>query len=132
MTQAIQWNGKTITEPGIYTGISLEDYHNKLDLLDAPSVSKSALKHIFPSLGGSPKEFWHLWKHNPKHVTLEPSDALEFGKATHALMLGDEVFHAAFSVRPEQWKDYKTKAAKEWKKAVRAEGKTRVTLEQMQ
>lgn len=130
--KAIKWNGETITEPGIYTGISLDDYHNKLDLLDAPSVSKSNLKHLFPSLGGSPKKFWHLWKHNPNHIEIEPTDALEMGKAVHALLLGDEVFDEKFSVRPERFKDYKTKAAKEWRDAVRAEGKTPITLEQVQ
>ncbi|MFN3247726.1 PD-(D/E)XK nuclease-like domain-containing protein [Roseibium album] len=142
MTQAIQWNGKTITEPGIYTGISLEDYHNKLDLLDAPSVSKSALKHIFPSLKGSPKQFWNLWKFNPQHVVKKPSKEMDLGKAVHALMLGDEVFVDKFAVQPEEYPDKKTGGpkpwsnnagfCKNWNEEQAESGKTVVTLEQIE
>ncbi|WP_245413750.1 PD-(D/E)XK nuclease-like domain-containing protein [Fulvimarina endophytica] len=60
------------------------------------------------------------------------SDALDFGKCVHCLLLGDEVFKDAFEVRPEQWKDYKPKAAQEWRDAVRAAGKTPVTLDDLE
>jgi hypothetical protein len=132
MPNVIQWNGETITEPGIYSGISLEDYHNKLDLLDAESVSKSSLKRLFRSLKGSPKEFWNLWAYNPDHITLKPSEELDLGKCTHALLMGDEVFEDRFSVRPEKWGNYNTKAAREWRDSVRAAGKTPITLEQIE
>lgn len=124
---AREWDGKTITEPGVYSNIPLEDYHNNLALLDGPSVSKSSLKNIFRSLKGSPKQFWTLWAHNPDHVVLEPSDALNLGKATHALLLGDEVFAEKFAIRPAEFKDYRKQAAQDWKKAVLESGKTPVT-----
>ncbi|MBO6858337.1 PD-(D/E)XK nuclease-like domain-containing protein [Roseibium sp.] len=127
---AIEWDGKTITQPGVYVGISLSDYHEKLDLLDAPSVSKSNLKHLFPSLGGSPKKFWHLWKHNPNHITPKTKPQFNLGKATHCLMLGDEVFEEAFSVSP--FDDFRTKAAREWKAEQESEGRTIVTAEQIE
>lgn len=123
----LQYDGGTITIPGVYSGISLDTYHGKLDLLDAASVSKSILKWIFPSRGGSPKAFWGRWAHNPRHVQQKRSDALDFGKATHCLVLGDEVFEEAFSIRPDIYSDYKTKDAKAWRDAVIASGKTPIT-----
>lgn len=126
-----RWDGKQITADGVYAGISLDDYHGKVDLFDAPSVSKSALKWVLPAHGGSPKAFFGRWKWNPDHIEQEPSDALDFGKAAHCLLLGDEVFDEGFSVRPKEFRDYKTKAAQEWRDAVRAAGKTVVTPDQL-
>lgn len=96
-----KWDGaSTITESGIWSNIPLEDYHQKIDLLDGPSISKSSVKWLLPAHGGSPKAFWGRWAHNPKRVEQKSSDALDFGKATHALLLGDEVFADKFIVRP--------------------------------
>lgn len=95
-----RWDGKTITEPGVYAGIDLAQYHGDRDLFDGPSVSKSALKWLLPAHGGSPKAFWGRWKWNPNHIEQESSAALDFGKATHCLLLGDEVFEDSFVVRP--------------------------------
>lgn len=94
------WNGETITENGVYAKISLDDYHGKRDLLDGPSISKSALKWLLPAYGGSPKAFWGRWKWNPNHVEPETTKALDFGKAAHCLLLGDEVFEERFTIRP--------------------------------
>lgn len=95
------WDGTTISEPGIYRGIPLEDYHNNTTLLSGPSVSKSNLKHIAPP-DGSPKRFWANWAQNPRRVGSKKSRALDFGKAVHCLFLGDEVFDDRFIVRPEK------------------------------
>jgi hypothetical protein len=100
-----RWDGQTITKPGVYAGISLDDYHGKTDLLDGPSVSKSALKWLLPAHGGSPKAFWGRWKHNPNHIEQDSSKALDFGKAAHSLLLGDEVFGEKFVVRPSHRPD---------------------------
>ncbi|NKI61801.1 hypothetical protein HCG46_26235 [Labrenzia sp. PO1] len=142
MTEAIQWNGETITEPGVYVGIPLEEYHNNLKLLDAPSVSKSSLKHLFPALGGSPKKFWHLWKQNPNHIKPKTTNALNLGKAVHALLLGDEVFSEKFAVQPETYPNSKTGKpsawsnnathCKAWNKEQEDAGKTIVTSEQIE
>lgn len=94
------WDGKTITKNGVYSGISLDDYHGKRDLLDGPSISKSALKWLVPAMGGSPKAFWGRWQFNPDHIEQDTSKALDFGKAAHCLLLGDEVFEERFTVRP--------------------------------
>jgi len=122
-----RWDGKTISRNGIYSGISLDDYHGKTDLLDGPSISKSMLKHLIPAHGGSPKAFWGRWKFNPDHIEQKTTKALDFGKAAHARLLGDEVFDEKFAVLPEQYPDFKTAAAREWRDARIAEGKTVIT-----
>ncbi|MFC5385145.1 PD-(D/E)XK nuclease-like domain-containing protein [Aquamicrobium segne] len=127
-----EWDGQPITARGVYSGISLEDYHRKTDLFDGPSISKSALKWLLPAHGGSPKAFWGRWAWNPNHFTPEPTDALDFGKAAHCLLLGDEVFEDGFAVRPEKFKDYKTKAAQNWRDSVREQGKTPITSDQVE
>lgn len=126
------WDGKTITKNGVYSGISLDDYHGKRDLLDGPSVSKSALKWLVPAMGGSPKAFWGRWQFNPDHIEQDTSKALDFGKAAHCLLLGDEVFGERFCIRPEQWADWRTKAAQDWRDEQVAQGKTIITAEQFE
>ncbi|PZU22462.1 MAG: hypothetical protein DI589_11245 [Shinella sp.] len=107
------WNGETISENGVYSGITLDQYHGKRDLLDGPSVSKSILKWLVPAMGGSPKAFWGRWAYNPSHITPKSSDALDFGKAAHCLLLGDEVFEDRFIVRPTHRPDDMAKHEKE-------------------
>lgn len=108
------YSGGQITEPGVYRGISLDDYHEKRDLFDGPSVSKSALKWLLPPHGGSPKAFWGRWKWNPDHIEPKSTDALKFGSAAHCLLLGDEVFSERYAVRPETYPDKKTGEPKKW------------------
>lgn len=97
----IDWDGEMITEPGLYRGIPLQVYHNDVQLLSGPSVSKSSLKDIAPP-EGSPKKFWTYWAGNPNRRFRPTSRALTFGRAAHALMLGDEVFDDKFIIRPEK------------------------------
>lgn len=125
-----------ITENGVYSDISLERYHNDPELFDGPSVSKSALKHMLPPHGGSPKRFWGYWKYNPDHVTPKTTPALNFGRAAHCLMLGDEVFSEKFVLRPDKidgknWQGNRT-VCKEWLAEQSGKGLTVVTSEQIE
>lgn len=120
----IPWDGTMIEMPGIYRDIPIDEYHGNIDLLDGPSISKSGLKNLLPIHGGSPKRFWKLWAQNPNHIQMERSDALDFGKAAHALLLGDEVFADKFAIRPEVYKDWRTNAAKEWRQDMIEMGRT--------
>lgn len=142
LMDVIPWDGTTITKPGVYSGIPLDAYHTKLDLLDAPSVSKSALKWIIPGHpGASPKAFWGRWAFNPNHIKAKSSDALDFGKAVHCLLLGDEVFADSFVIRPDKAHDANGKlkawnanlaGAKEWLAEQAAAGRTVITAEQLE
>ena len=131
------WDGETpISENGVYVGISLEDYHDNTKLLDAPSVSKSSLQKMAPP-DGHPKKFWAYWAHNPKRVEQEPSKFMDFGKAVHALLLGDEVFKDKFIVRPNKapdgtaWNSNKN-VCKDWLKEKADAGLTVLQTEQIE
>jgi hypothetical protein len=101
------WDGTQITEPGIYAGVSLADYHDNPALFDGPAISKSSIKHLMPAHGGSPKAFWGRWRHNPDHIEQKSTDALNFGKAAHCLLLGDEVFEHGFAIHPAVYPNHK-------------------------
>lgn len=125
------WSGSQITQGGIYKDISLDDYHGNLDLFDGPSVSKSAIKYMAPP-NGSAKEFWHRWSHNPDSIKPKKSNALNFGKAVHAILLGDEVFAEKYATRPVMWDSWRSKAAQEWKIDQEANGITVITDEDLE
>jgi len=133
----IEWDGNTITNPGVYKGIPLADYHNRRDLFDGPSVSKSALKALLPTHGGSPKAFWGRWKHNPDHVEPKTTPALNFGRAVHCLLLGDEAFADSFVLRPEKapdgraWNGNNT-SCKDWLAEQEDAGLTVITSDQLE
>lgn len=128
----IKWDGKPITIPGVYSGISLDEYHENKNLFDGPSISKSPMKWLLPAHGGSPKAFWGRWKFNPNHIKEQTTAPLDFGKAVHCLLLGDESFAAKFVVRPDEYPDYRTKAAQLWRDATTRSGKTIVTPDQIE
>jgi hypothetical protein len=87
---------------------------------------------MIPAHGGSPKAFWGRWAYNPDHVEGETTAALDFGKAVHCLLLGDEKFSDQFVVRPKEFPDYRTKAAQQWRDDVVKSGKTIVTPDQIE
>lgn len=133
--QIIDWDGGMITEPGLYRGIPLSVYHNDTKLLSGPSVSKSAIKHIAPP-NGSPKKFWKFWSGNPDRKIVPPTKAMIFGKAVHALLLGDEVFDEKFVVRPERVNGElyhgRKKVWIEWYKAMAEEGYEVLTIDEIE
>ncbi len=126
----IEWDGTVIKEPGCYSGVPIEVYHNDQNLLPGPSVSKSSLKSIAPP-DGSPKKFWQTWAGNPKRIKKKSSEAMDFGKAVHALILGDEVFDEKFSIRPSRWTDWRTKDSQNWRDEQIANGFTVITEDQI-
>lgn len=130
------WDGKTITESGLIAGIPLTEYHGKRDLFDGPSISKSILKWLLPYHGGSPKAFWGRWNWNEKAIEPDTSVALDFGKAAHALILGDQVFADEFAVRPGKAPDGRAWNAnnlscKGWLAEQADAGRTVITGEQL-
>lgn len=113
------WDGKKIAKPGIYSGVPMEAYHG--DLCDGPSVSSSGLRLIEAK---TPLHYFATSYLNPNREPDEPKDHFSFGRAAHTLLLGEPGFHAQFAVRPEEWKDWRTKASQEWKQAQTDAGKT--------
>lgn len=126
-----------ITQNGIYAGVPMSVYHS--DCCDGPSVSKSAIKHILPVHGGSPKAFWGRWVCNPDRIEEAPSKALNFGKAAHCLLLGDEAFKEQFAVRPDHYPNDRSKAwssnsndCKAWLAKQELAGRTVVTTKDIE
>lgn len=102
-------DGQLIDASGAYR-MSLDWYHGACCI--GPSVSSSGLRTIELQ---SPHMFWSFSHLNPKRFIKEPSAALDFGKAAHALLLGDEDFAAGYVVSP--FDSFRTKAAQEWRDA---------------
>lgn len=121
-----------IARPGIYSGLSLDQYHHEPEIFDGPSISKSPLKWLLPAHGGSPKAFWGRWAFNPDHIRTETTPEMDFGQAVHCLLLGDEVFSKRFVIRPDKFPSYTTKDARDWRDAEIKAGKTIVLPSQIE
>jgi len=94
------------TDPGVYGDIPESVYH-----ADRSTLSHSgALKLLPPSC---PAKFKEALDAPPEH-----HDYFDFGHAAHALVLG-----TGLDIVEVKAKDWKTKAAQEQRKAIRAEGK---------
>lgn len=114
-----------VSEPGVYA-IDIELYHG--DCCTGPSISSSGLRKIELQ---SPAHYFVDSYLNPLRVANDPSVALDFGQAAHTLLLGEGGFRERFAVRPDDFPDYRTKAAREWRDAQRDAGKTVLTPEQV-
>jgi len=114
-----EWKGEQITEPGIYFGMPLEHYHSK-DVCDGPSISATGLKEVATD---SPYQYWAFSPYNPDKFVKDDSKKshFSFGRAVHALVLGDEVFSEHFKVA--KFPDYKKVDARDWRDRVLAGGR---------
>lgn len=97
--KAIEWDGKPISKPGIYSKISLEKYH-RADICDGPSISSSGLRRIFSE---SPAHFYAEWPGNPDYVDQDDKPHFILGRAVHHLMLGEPFFAKLFAVQPIEY-----------------------------
>lgn len=113
-------DGEVITEAGIYADVPMTRYHGP-DLCAGPSISSSGLRTIFNQ---SPAHFWNESPLNPDRISPKEKEAFIFGRAAHHLLLGESDFGKHFSVLPDEFPDFKTKAAREWRDAEIAAGKT--------
>ncbi|HWL06767.1 MAG TPA: PD-(D/E)XK nuclease-like domain-containing protein [Xanthobacteraceae bacterium] len=115
-----QWDGKPISEPGIYAGVPMSAYHGAR-LCNAPSVSSSGLRTI---MSKSPAHYWCESPYNPDRIDQKEVDALVLGRAAHHLLLGEDDFSTQFITRPDKFDSWRTAAAKDWKTEQEAQGRT--------
>lgn len=120
------YDGSKISTPGIYDAVPMTAYHG--DLCDGPSVSSSGLRLIEAK---TPAHYYATSYLNPNRIEQDEKDAFDFGRAAHSLLLGESGFFKQFAVRPEAFKDYRTKAAQEWRDSTRAEGLTPLTSDDL-
>jgi hypothetical protein len=123
----IAYSGGTITQPGIYRGVPMDAYHGKPDLFDGFSMSSSGLRAVLRR----PSEYWATSPFNPERETQESTKALDFGRAAHAILLGDEDFARHYVIRPDEiegkpWQGNRT-ICQLWLEGQRNKGMTIVT-----
>jgi len=94
------FNGKKISQPGVYRGIPMSFYHG--DLTVKPSLSSSGIRTIFSK---SPAHYYAASYLNPDAEPMKQTEPLLFGRAAHHLLLGEEDFRAHFAVRPDEYRD---------------------------
>lgn len=95
-----------ISAPGVYRDLSIDAYHS--DCCVGVSVSKSSL----PIAPEPPAKAWARSYLNPARIERD-SDALSFGRAAHALVLGEPEFAAHWIVSP--FDDFRKKEAQAWR-----------------
>lgn len=135
----IPWDGKSISAPGIYSGVPMSVYHSA-DLCVGPSISSSGLRTIFDPAQG-PMAYWVYSPLNPLRQEKPDSEAFILGRAAHHLFLGEADFGRHFTGEPETYPDAKTgemkpwnnnsNFAKEWHAHVASEGLTVLTRKQL-
>ena len=122
----IKWNGEQIASPGMYEGIPMEAYHGNLCV--GPSLSSGGMRTMWDR---SPAHYFVGSYLNPDRVN-EDNPAFAFGRAAHKLLIeGKDGFETEYAVRPEEFKDWRGKAAQEWRDAQIEAGLTVLTQEDL-
>jgi hypothetical protein len=116
----IKWDGQPISKPGIYSGVPMDVYHGA-NLCENPSISSSGLRKI---VNASPAHYFCGSPYNPDRIEQKETEALTFGRAAHHLLLGEDDFNTLYVVRPDKWDSWRSDAAKQWKAAQEAQGRT--------
>jgi len=111
-----------ISEQGVYA-LPIEVYHGQPTV--GPSISSSGLRTIWSQ---SPAHYFVDSALNPKRPPQADRPAFALGRLAHKLLLeGSDGLADEFVTRPEQWSDWRTKAAQEWRDGMIAAGKTVIT-----
>lgn len=97
------WDGKQIKLGGVYSGVPIDTYHGDTELFDSFAISSSGLRAVLKR----PSEYWGFSPYNPNPFEKPEKDSLEFGKAAHMLLLGEDGFKERYVLRPEKYPDEK-------------------------
>ena len=124
MTLAVtKWDGRKISQPGLYSGVDMASYHG--DLCDSPSISSTGLRTIDLQ---TPLHYWDSSPFNPdRHDDegeAEEKQHFRLGRAAHSLLLEPETYRLRYVTRPEEWKNWQTHASQAWRKTQVANGRT--------
>lgn len=92
------YSGGKIKTNGVYRGVPIEEYHHNIDLFDGFSISSSGLRRVLDR----PSLYWGFSPYNPRPFEQDDKKALEFGKAAHMLLLGEDDFARRYVLRPEK------------------------------
>jgi len=101
-----------ITEPGIYRGIDLDEYHGPHVIPSGEfAVSSSDLRRAWSM---SMAHFHDGWSHNPDRAVKIATPLMIFGTAAHHLLLGEERFSTRYVQEPLEYRDLSTAKMKKW------------------
>ncbi len=92
-----------ITEPGVYD-LPMDTYHG--DCCAGPSASSSGLRTL---LTKSPAHYWATSPLNPDRIERKETAALNFGQATHSLLIEGVDLAEQFHILPEGFRSNATK-----------------------
>lgn len=110
---------------GLYA-MSIDEYHS--DCCSGPSISSSGLRTIEAKTAA---HYWATSYLNPDRIEQDAKEAFDFGRAAHTLLLGESGFREQYAVRPEQFSDWRTSAARAWRSEQQDAGRTVLTSEQI-
>lgn len=99
----LQFDGAKIIRPGVYAGVDIERYHRDTTIFDGFSISSSGLRALLRR----PLEYWWTSPYNPNAEEPESKPELDFGKAAHMLLLGEQGFAERYVLRPAKYPDEK-------------------------
>jgi hypothetical protein len=101
--KVIAWNGKKITEPGFYAGVSMDAYHSG-ELCDGYSLSSGGHRTITMR---SEAHFYDRWPLNPNYDkdANKPNEGMVLGRATHHLLLSIPFFSREYTFEPDTCAD---------------------------
>jgi len=106
----IKWDGNKIAAPGMYEKVPMEAYHG--DLCIGPSISSGGMRTMWSQ---SPAHYFVGSYLNPDRVN-EDKPHFAVGRAAHKLLIeGRDGFDKEYAIRPQEWSDWRTAAAKAWR-----------------
>lgn len=119
--------GELISTPGIYRNVPMHVYHAQCCI--GPSVSSS---NIRKAESRNMEHAFEEWSGNPDYVA--PTDVAHFaeGRMIHDMAGEAHEFENRFRVRPEEFDNYLTKAAKAWKAQAILDGFTPLSPDQLE
>lgn len=106
--------GETVTKAGLYR-TPLDHYHTQ-DICPDDSMSSGGLRDV----DKNPQYFWRYSNLNPDAYVRPVNEAMIFGRAAHALLLGDEVFDDHYVISP--YDAFRSAEAKEWREMMQDAG----------
>jgi hypothetical protein len=96
---------------GIHEFVDIDLYHSQR-CLPSVSISSSGLRVISSEC---PARFFATSELNPNRMPVKKKASLDFGRAAHALMLGEPEFNSKFVISP--YETFTTNNAKAWRDA---------------
>jgi hypothetical protein len=106
----IIWDGTKIDTAGMYEGIPMPNYHGNLCV--GPSLSSGGMRTMWER---SPAHYYAGSYLNPNRVSND-NPAFAFGRAAHKLLIeGLDGFESEYAIRPDEYPDFRSKAAQQWR-----------------